>query len=88
MEQLLFLTPGCTFAAVITLFPSIILHKQTKTDISVFATLLLFSSLPLLSASPPLCVLTILPMDPTSIHLGLLSPQSDNRLYLDVLFLV
>lgn len=25
-------------------------------------------------------------MDPTSIHLGLLHPQSDNRLYLDVLF--
>lgn len=40
-----------------------------------------------LSASS-LCVLTILPMNPTSIHLGPLSPQSDNRLYLDVLFWV
>ncbi len=39
MERLLFLTPVCTVAAVITLFPSIILHKQTETDISVFVSL-------------------------------------------------
>lgn len=33
-----------------------------------------------------LFIMKILSMDPKSIHLGLLSPKSDNRLYLEVLF--
>lgn len=80
MEQLLFLTACCTSTTVITLLPSIILRRETKTDF--FS---LFPLLPLLSTSPP-CGIAILPVDPTAIHLGLPSPQSDNRLYLDALF--
>lgn len=80
MEQLLFLTACCTSTTVITLLPSIILRRETKTDF--FSP---FPLLPLLSTSPP-CGIAILPVDPTAIHLGLPSPQSDNRLYLDALF--
>lgn len=79
MEQLLFLTACCTPATVITLLPSIIQHRETKTDFSIFPLL------PLLSTCPP-CGITVLPVNPTAIHLGIPSPQSDNRLYLDALF--
>lgn len=82
MEQLLFLTPGCSFAAVITLFPPIFLHWLTRTDIPMFVAALLLLS------TPPPCVLTILPKDLTSIHVGPQSPLTDNRLYLEVLFWV
>lgn len=63
-------------------FLPIILHKQ-KNRLSC-VTVFLFSSSLLLSSLP--CVLTILLMDPTSIHLGLLCPHGDNSLYLDLLF--
>ena len=68
------------------LFSSIILHKQRKTDIPFcYCSPIILTYCPLVSLR---CVLTMLPMDPAAIHLGLLSPQSDNGLYLDVLFWV
>lgn len=58
-------------------------HNPAQGDKNRFFSL--FPLLPLLSTSPP-CGIAILPVDPTAIHLGLPSPQSDNRLYLDALF--
>lgn len=68
-----------SYAAVVMIFS--VHNPAHRLKHCVFVTVF---SLFLSSASPP-WALTVLP---TSIHLGVLSPQSDNRLYLDVLFWV